>query len=77
MFALNCPVNRRRDALLTAVLAVAVPGFLVTACSGQTAVSASPQGVTTSVPASTGPTGSPNAPPQKQGARPAPWPHTC
>jgi sigma-E factor negative regulatory protein RseB len=59
----RCPVNRRRDALLTAVLAVAVPGFLVTACSGQTAVSASPQEVT--APASTGPTGSPDAPPQK------------
>jgi sigma-E factor negative regulatory protein RseB len=47
VFAFNCPVNRRRDArpalLLTAVLAVAVPGFLITACSGQTAVSASPQ----------------------------------
>ena len=72
MFAFNCPVNRRRcpvnrrrDALLTAVLAVAVPGFLVTACSGQTAVSASPQEVTAPAPASTGPTGSPNAPPQK------------
>ncbi len=63
MFALNCPVNRRREALLTAVLAVAVPGFLVTACSGQTAASASPERVTAS--ASTGPTGSPAAPPQK------------
>jgi sigma-E factor negative regulatory protein RseB len=59
VFAFNCPVNRRRDALLTAVLAVAVPGFLVTACSGQTAVSASPQEVTASVPA--GGTPSPNA----------------
>jgi sigma-E factor negative regulatory protein RseB len=41
VFALGCPVNRRRDArpspslLLAAVLAVAVPGVLVTACSGQ------------------------------------------
>ena len=63
MFAFNCSVTRRRDArppvLLTAVLAVAVPGFLVTACSGQTAVSASPEGVTVSVPA--GGTPSPNA----------------
>jgi sigma-E factor negative regulatory protein RseB len=48
VFALNCSVNRRRDALLTAVLAVTVPGFLVTACSGQTAVSGSPQGATPS-----------------------------
>ena len=63
MFAFNCSVTRRRDArppvLLTAVLAVAVPGFLVTACSGQTAVSASPEGVTVSAPA--GGTPSPNA----------------
>ena len=40
MFAFNCPVNRRHDTrsrlLLATVLAVAVPGFLVTACSGQT-----------------------------------------
>ena len=68
MFAFNCPVNRRRDArppvLLTAVLAVAVPGFLVAACSGQTAVSASSEGITASAPAST----SPNAPPQKASA---------
>lgn len=39
MFASSCPVSRRRDArtqvLLAAVLAVVVPGFLVTACSGQ------------------------------------------
>jgi sigma-E factor negative regulatory protein RseB len=55
--SLTCPVNRRRDALLTAVLAVAVPGFLVAACSAQTAVTASPQKVTS--------IGSPNAPPQK------------
>jgi sigma-E factor negative regulatory protein RseB len=48
VFAFSYPVNRRRDALLTAVLAVAVPGFLVAACSGQTAVSASPQGPTAS-----------------------------
>ena len=74
MFAFNCSVTRRRDArppvLLTAALAVAVPGFLVTACSGQTAVSASPQEITASAPASTGPTGSPNAPPQ-EARRPA------
>ena len=52
MFAFNCPVDRRRPPrpalLLTAVLAVAMPGFLVTACSGQTAVSASPDGATVS-----------------------------
>ena len=52
MFAFNGQVNRRRDArspvLLTAVLAVAVPGFLVTACSSHTAVSASPQKTTAS-----------------------------
>ena len=74
MFAINCSVTRRRDArppvLLTAALAVAVPGFLVTACSGQTAASASPQEITASAPASTGPTGSPNAPPQ-EARRPA------
>jgi sigma-E factor negative regulatory protein RseB len=39
VFAFGYPVNRRRDArpplLLAAVLAVAVPGVLVTACSGQ------------------------------------------
>ena len=43
MFAFNCPVNRRRDArpfppgpaMLTAVFAVVVPGFLLAACSGQ------------------------------------------
>ncbi|HJZ26740.1 MAG TPA: hypothetical protein VJ370_10740, partial [Streptosporangiaceae bacterium] len=74
MFAFNCSVTRRRDArppvLLTAALAVAVPGFLVTACSGQTAVSASPQEITASAPASTGATGSPNAPPQ-EARRPA------
>jgi sigma-E factor negative regulatory protein RseB len=79
VFAFNCSVTRRHDArppvLLTAVLAVAVPGFLVTACSGQTAVSASPQEITASAPASTvsastGPTGRPNPPPQKE-RRPA------
>ena len=66
MFAFNCQVNRRRDArspvLLTAVLAVAVPGFLVTACSSQTAVSASPQKTTASAPKATT---SPNAQSQK------------
>ena len=45
MFAFNSP-QTRRDAraplLLAAVLAVAVPGFLVTACTGQPAVSAAP-----------------------------------
>ena len=48
MSALDCPVNRRRDArpsgsrrhppgpaLLAALLAMVVPGFLVSACSGQ------------------------------------------
>ena len=67
MFALNCPVNRRRDArspvMLAAALAVAVPGFLVTACSGQTAVSASPDGpasasVSAAAPATDAPAGS-------------------
>jgi sigma-E factor negative regulatory protein RseB len=68
VFAFNCPVNRRRDArspiLVAAVLAVAVPGFLVTACSGQTAVSASPDGSASAGSASAGPAGgtpSPNA----------------
>jgi sigma-E factor negative regulatory protein RseB len=67
VFAFNCPLNRR-DArspiLLTAVLAVAVPGFLVTACSGQTAVSASPDGSASAASASAaadGPAGSTNA----------------
>jgi sigma-E factor negative regulatory protein RseB len=40
VFAFDCPVNRRRPTrqvlLLAAALAVAVPGLLVTACSGQT-----------------------------------------
>jgi sigma-E factor negative regulatory protein RseB len=38
VFAFNCPVNRRtrgRAPLLAAVLTVAVPGFLVAACSSQ------------------------------------------
>ncbi len=39
MFTLTCPTSRHRDGrsplLLAAVLVVAVPGFLVTACSGQ------------------------------------------
>ena len=72
MFAFNYPVSRRYDtrpaALLAAVLAVAVPGFLVTACSGQTAVSASPQ--TTTASATTRGTPSPNAPSPRAG-RPA------
>jgi len=59
VFAFNCQVNRRRDArspvLLTAVLAVAVPGFLVAACSSHTAVSASPQKTTASSEATTSP----------------------
>ena len=56
MFAFNCPVNHGRPvnhvshgrgpALLLAVLAVAVPSFLVTACSGQTTVGASPDAET-------------------------------
>jgi sigma-E factor negative regulatory protein RseB len=40
VFAFNCPVNRRppgRAPLLAAVLTVAVPGFLVAACSSQSA----------------------------------------
>ena len=61
MFAFNCPVNRRRDArspiLLAAVLAVAVPGFLVTACSGQAAVGAAPEQAN-----ATASTGNPNSP---------------
>jgi sigma-E factor negative regulatory protein RseB len=60
VFAFNCPVNRRdprpspegqrRPALfLAAVLAVAVPGFLVAACSGSApATSAAPVGNTVS-----------------------------
>ena len=62
MFAFNCPVSRRRDArspiLLAAVLAVAVPGFLVTACSGQAAVGAAPEQANAT--ASTGPAGAPS-----------------
>ncbi len=81
VFAFNCPVTRRRDArppvLLTAVLAVAVPGFLVTACSGQTAVSASPQEVTAPRRPAPGRPGARTPRRKKQGARPAPWPHTC
>ena len=52
MFAFNCPVDRRHDArpaaLLAAAFAVAVPGFLVSACSGQTAAGTSPAGATAS-----------------------------
>jgi sigma-E factor negative regulatory protein RseB len=52
VFAFNCPVSRRREArsapLLAAVLAVAVPGFLVTACSGPSGASAAPDGVAAS-----------------------------
>ena len=43
MSVFNCPVNRRPRGpmlLLAAVAAVAVPGFLVTACSGQVAPAA-------------------------------------
>jgi len=62
VFAFNCPVSRRRDArspiLLAAVLAVAVPGFLVTACSGQAAVGAAPEQANAT--ASTGPAGAPS-----------------
>jgi sigma-E factor negative regulatory protein RseB len=72
VFAFNCPVNRRRDArpqvLLTALLAVAVPGFLVTACSSQTAVSASPQKMTASAPKTSPNAQSPNAQSQKASA---------
>jgi sigma-E factor negative regulatory protein RseB len=43
VFASRCSVSRRRDArptlLLAAALAVVVPGFLVTACSGQAGIS--------------------------------------
>jgi sigma-E factor negative regulatory protein RseB len=43
VFAFSCPVSRRRDVrpplLLAAALALAVPGFLVTACSGQAGTS--------------------------------------
>ena len=54
MFTLSSPVGRRRDGrsplLLAAALAVAVPGFLVTACSGQassaTSAAASRDGAT-------------------------------
>jgi sigma-E factor negative regulatory protein RseB len=46
VFALSCPISRRRDMrpgfLVAAVLAVTVPGFLVTACSGQ--AGGSPEG---------------------------------
>ena len=50
MYAFNCPVNHRRGPvlLLAAILAVAVPGVLLTACSGQT-------GSTRAVPAQDGP----------------------
>ncbi len=54
MFTLSSPLGRRRDGrsplLLAAALAVAVPGFLVTACSGQassaTSAAASRDGAT-------------------------------
>ena len=46
MFTLTYPVSRHRDGrsllLLAAAMAVAVPGFLVTACSGQAGTGTSP-----------------------------------
>jgi sigma-E factor negative regulatory protein RseB len=71
VFALNCSVNRRRDALLTAVLAVAVPGFLVTACSGQTAVSASPQAAAASPQAAAASASTAGGTPSPDARRPA------
>jgi sigma-E factor negative regulatory protein RseB len=47
--------------LLAAALAVAVPGFLVTACSGQTAASASPDGPASASAGTPAPAGSTNA----------------
>ena len=53
MFTFNCPVSRRRETrpplLLAAVLAVAVPGFLVTACSASSGSGVSPAGATAQV----------------------------
>jgi sigma-E factor negative regulatory protein RseB len=61
VFAFNCPVNRRRDArprfLLAALLAVALPGVLVTSCSGQTG---SAQDASASSTAAAGPSPSPS-----------------
>jgi sigma-E factor negative regulatory protein RseB len=68
VFAFNCPVTRRRDArsaILATVLAVVVPGFLVAACSGQTAVSASPQegaGPSSNAPSSNAPSSNASSP---------------
>lgn len=60
MFAFHCPATRsRRDGrplLITAVLAVAVPGFLVSACSGPAAVGTAPA---SSAPASSAPAATP------------------
>jgi sigma-E factor negative regulatory protein RseB len=67
VFALSCPVSRRREGrpravlLLAAVLAVVLPGFLVTACSGQAGTGA-PQERAASA-ASRVPAGSPPAAP--------------
>jgi sigma-E factor negative regulatory protein RseB len=73
--AFSCSVSRRRDVrpplLLTAMLAVAVPGFLVTACSGQAgtspqAASAASRASAASL-ASAGPTGpGPSASPARR-----------
>jgi sigma-E factor negative regulatory protein RseB len=80
VFALNCPVNRRRDPrpsplkgtpgpglLLAAVLAVAVPGLL-TACTAQTA--ATPQSAATPR-AAANPQDAPE--PAKASPSPSPW----
>lgn len=71
MFAFNCPQTRRRDArsplLLAAVLAVAVPGFLVSACSGQTAAAGAPDEATAA--AAAAPTGPPAKPSTKLGTK--------
>jgi sigma-E factor negative regulatory protein RseB len=65
VFASRCSVSRRRDArptlLLAAALAVVVPGFLVTACSGQAGISpraASAASRAPARPAGPGPAGS-------------------
>jgi sigma-E factor negative regulatory protein RseB len=70
VFAFNCPVNRRRDTrplVLAAVLAMAVPGFLVTACSSQ----AGPDGVAAPASAAATAGGAATATPSPVARRPA------
>ena len=66
------PPAARPALLLAAVLAVAVPGFLVTACSGHTRSARRRTGRRRGQRAAAG-----AAARRRPGARPAPWPRAC